>query len=108
MINNLWGKGEYPQEFKKSLVNPILKPGKKPTDIKSYRFISRISSLGKIYESMINNRLKWWLESNNKLSQNLTGFRPNYSTIDTLQIIDLHINKTFKEKKKKKCNNSTF
>lgn len=99
LFNNYWLKGEYPKVLKKSLVNPILKPGKDPTEIKSYRFISRISCIGKLFESMITNRLNWWLETNNKLNEDLTGFRPNSSTIDALQIIDFQINKTFTEKK---------
>lgn len=99
IYNQLWIKGEYPIEFKKSLVNPILKPDKDPANKKSYRFISRISCIGKMLESIINNRLIWWLEKNNKLSQDITGFRPNSSTIDTLQIIDFHIKKAYKEKK---------
>lgn len=99
IINDYWSKGQYPKEQKNALVNPILKLNKNPKDTESYRFISRTSCLGKIFENIINRRIVWWLEKHNKLNKDQIGFRPNQSTIDALQVIDLHINKARREKK---------
>lgn len=46
LFKHLWIEGEYPPEFIKSLLNPILNPGKDPNDKKSYRFTSRITCIG--------------------------------------------------------------
>ncbi|XP_042888110.1 uncharacterized protein LOC122263640 [Penaeus japonicus] len=48
---------------------------------------------------MITYRITWWLETNDKLDKDQTGFRPGKSTIDALQIINLIITKALKEKK---------
>lgn len=65
----------------------------------SYRFISRISCIGKIYENIVTNRINWWLERNKKLDEDQSGFRPNRSTTDALHIIETIINETINEKK---------
>lgn len=39
-MNNYWTCGEYPQDLKDIIINPILKPGKIPPEAKSYRFTS--------------------------------------------------------------------
>ena len=40
-------------------------------------------------ERMINDRLVWFLESNNLISKNQAGFRKNHSTNDHLVRLDL-------------------
>src|SRR6218665_3770048 len=44
----------------------------------------------KIMERLVTNRLQWFVEENNLLSNNQSGFRKNRSTID--QILKLHDN----------------
>lgn len=97
-FNRYWVKGEYPNEIKKAIINPILKPGKDPTKINSYRFISRTPCIGKLFENIITRRINWWLEKNN-LDEDLIGFRPDRNTTDALQIIEMKIRQAIKEKK---------
>ena len=59
LVNLTLQKGEIPRIWKNAIITPILKKGKSPEDLGSYRPISLTSSLGKIAERMINTRLYW-------------------------------------------------
>lgn len=52
IFNLHWSRGEYPESLKNVWINPIIKPGKNSTYTKSYRFICRISCIGKIYKNI--------------------------------------------------------
>ena len=55
LINRSWRWGTVPTAWKHSLVIPILKSGKSPSDPNSYRPVSLISIISKVME-------KWWQE----------------------------------------------
>ncbi|VDI46656.1 Hypothetical predicted protein [Mytilus galloprovincialis] len=74
-INRVWFLQKLPSEWKHSIISPVLKPGKKPTDPQSYRPIALTSNFVKIMEKMVNNRLRWYLEKNNFYTPNQSGFR---------------------------------
>ena len=63
---------------------PIPKPGKDKTEATNYRPIALTSCICKTMVRMINDRLVWFLESNNLISKNQAGFRKNNSTNDHL------------------------
>ena len=52
-INDSWVKGLLPPDHKISILLPILKPGKDPKKVSSYRPIALLSCLGKIIEKMV-------------------------------------------------------
>ncbi|OOY58142.1 hypothetical protein BOW02_12445 [Solemya velum gill symbiont] len=66
--------------MKEATVIPIAKP----TDPANYRPISLTSCLGTTMERIINDRLVWFLESNNLLTNLQCGFRQGRRTIDHL------------------------
>ena len=82
LLNNIWESGEIPKEFKHAIIVPILKPGKNTKDPKSYRPISLTSHLGKILETVINNRLMNYLETNDIIKNTQSGFRQKRQTMD--------------------------
>jgi ribonuclease HI len=84
IINGVWVGGEFPDSWRKAIVIPIPKPGKDPTVASSYRPIALTSCLCKTMERMVNNRLVWYLESNNCLHPCQSGFRKGRSTLDHL------------------------
>ena len=89
LINLLWVIGDFPNEWKESILVPIMKKNKIQTDPASFRPISLSSCASKIVERMVNNRIRVYLEANNILSKNPNGFRPAHSTADSiLHIID--------------------
>ena len=98
-LNKLWAAGVYPDQWKKEIKLPFLKPGKDPSLPSSYRPISLTSCICKLFERMVNQRLMWFLESNNVLCPQQSGFRKNKSTIDSLTQLTCHIEKAFRDKK---------
>ena len=90
-LNQLWKEGTflYPGALAVSTLIPILKNNKPPSDPGSYRPISLSSCASKIFERMVNSRIRVYLESNQKLTLYQNGFRPGRSTADNLiHIID--------------------
>ena len=84
LINLTLQTGELPRAWKNAIITPILKKGKAPEELSSYRPISLTSVLGKIAERMINSRLYWWLEKSGIINQNQAGFRAGQRTEDQL------------------------
>ena len=72
--------GYFPIIFKDGMVILILKPGKDPTKVSSYRPITLLEVPGKILEKIINERVYGFAESHNKLHKNQFGFRRNRGT----------------------------
>ena len=91
--NKVWSNGYLPQDWKESLIIPIHKTGKDPTKAESYRPVSLTSNLCKTLEAMVTKRLQHYLESNNCLTPNQSGYRKTYSTTDHLVRLQHHIRK---------------
>ena len=91
LINKSWNEGSLPSQWKESTIVPILKPGKDPHEPASYRPISLTSAICKITETMVATRLTAYLESNQILAKEQSGFRKNRSTIDQLTRLETAI-----------------
>jgi hypothetical protein len=79
-INKIWLLQKIPKDWKHSIIIPIHKTGKNPSDPLSYRPISLTSNLNKIMEKMVNNRLQWYLERQTIIPIDQSGFRKNRNT----------------------------
>ena len=84
-LNKLWEAGVYPEQWRREIKLPFLKPGKDPNLPSSYRPITLTSCICKLFERMVNHRLMWFLEKNNILCPEQSGFRKHKSTIDSLK-----------------------
>ena len=93
IFNTLWKTSQLPPLWKHSNVIAILKQSKPPELPTSYRPISLTSNSCKIFETMINNRLKWYLEKNKIINIKQSGFRNHHSTTDHLLTLTDIINK---------------
>ena len=81
-------KGEYPDALKIAKVIPIYKKGDH-TDINNYRPISILTHLNKIFETIICNQMKSFLNKHNVFYKYQYGFRENHSTDHALiEIVD--------------------
>ena len=98
IYNYIWRTGDFPQCWSEATVIPIPKPGKDHSDPNNYRPISLTSCVCKTLERMINDRLVWFLENNNILTDIQCGFRKRKSTIDHLVRLESFIRDAFLNK----------
>ena len=98
ILNMTWTKSILPTEWKHALIIPVLKPSKPNDDPSSYRPISLTSTICKIMERMVANRLCWFLETNKLFNKNQSGFRRNRACIDQIMRIQDDIHKSIHNK----------
>ena len=79
-------------------INMILKPGKKPTDLKSYRPISLLPINSKLLETLFLKRLMPAIEEKVFIPKQKFGIRKNHSTIEEIHRIDEQKLKSFENK----------
>ena len=84
IMNHSLRENVFPTTWKKATIIPLLKPGKDPEKLGSYRPICITSCLGKLLERSMKSRLMFILESNGKLKPEQTGFRKLRSTQDQM------------------------
>ena len=98
-INKTWRSGNISQHLKHSTLLPILKNGKDPTLVESYRPISLISCFAKLIEKLVFKRLYSYVENKNRLPNFQCGFRKNHSCIDLLVYLEHYIQLTLRTQK---------
>lgn len=86
IYNAMINTGFFPRKFKEATLTMIPKPGKPTTDPKNYRPISLLEVPGKIFERIINLRLRCHLEENNLYNPSQYGFRTGRSTTSAIAI----------------------
>lgn len=91
--------GYFPDKWKIASVVPIAKPGKDKCNINSYRPISLLSSLSKLFEKCIKSKILHILEDQNILPNEQFGFRPDYCTSHQVARINKIIKHNFTNKK---------
>lgn len=91
IFNASWTGGNIPPDWKAACVVPILKPGKSPLDLKSYRPIALTSCVGKCMERLVLSRIEWLLETKSIYPATMTGFRQGRSSIDNVVDLVTHV-----------------
>ena len=81
LIDMLWNGQEPPKDWRRDLICPIYKKGDK-TNCNNYRGISLMSHAYKVYERILENRLREHVEP--KLGEWQNGFRPGRGTTDMI------------------------
>jgi len=98
IFNEIWTSGNVPELWRIATIIPIPKPGKDSSDPSNYRPIALTSCLCKTFERMVNNRLVWFLETNNLITDFQCGFRNKRGTIDHLVRLESFIRDAFIKK----------
>ena len=83
LINKSTERGLYPSKLKQAKIVPVFK-NEDDTDPNNYRPISLLSIFNRIFEKLIYNGLKRFLEKHNVLYHSQYGFREGHSTFHAL------------------------
>ena len=90
-----WSSHSFPSIWKTSSIIPMHKMGKPLDSHTSFRPISLISCVSKLFERIILSRVLFFLESNYILSLRQTGFCPGRSTLDQILFLSQSISDGF-------------
>jgi len=89
-----------PETWCKGVIFPIYKKKGDVNNPDNYRGITILSCFGKLFTSILNNRLNTFLESSGLLCEEQAGFRKNYGTVDHIftlkMLIDFYLSKNKK------------
>lgn len=91
IFNNIYETEIFPDAWNKGKIIPIPKNAKRRVKIEELRPISLLSSIYKIFEKAIMNRLLMCEDFMGQNSQHQYGFRKNYSSHDNLMILQSRI-----------------
>ena len=94
IYNAMFKTGKFPNSWRETYVHFVSKP-----DGINYRPIALTSVLCKLFETIIKNKFQWWIETNNVLPKNQSGFRKGFSCADNLLNLTINIKKRLKMKK---------
>ena len=92
LINLAWSSCTVPEDWGRAVICPIHKKGDK-ADCNNYRGISLLSHISKIYERILERRLREVVE--NKLGEWQHGFRPGRGTLDLIFVLKLLLEKSW-------------
>jgi hypothetical protein len=81
IYNSVMRTGFFPAQWKVSQIITILKPGKTDDEVTSYRHISLLPILSKLFEKLFLTRLQPLLHEQRIIPDNQFGFRQKHATI---------------------------
>ena len=87
LFNAALSRCMFPAQWKVAEIKMILKPGKSGEDVKSYRPISLLPIVSKVFEILFLKRLLPIIESRNIIPNHQFGFRRQHSTIEQVHRI---------------------
>lgn len=99
LINAAFRLKYVPSLWKMAEVIMIVKPGKPPQEVSSYRPILLLSVISKLFEKLLLKRLKPIIEEKKLIPTHQFGFRNRHSTIDQVHRITSIIEKSLEERK---------
>ncbi|GBM99435.1 putative RNA-directed DNA polymerase from transposon X-element [Araneus ventricosus] len=105
IINNILKFNYFPKAWKTAVVVPILKPGRDLTQPENYRPISLLSTLSKLTENFILDKLNDHLAGNKILCPEKFGFRKSLTTTHQLLKVVEYITSGFE---KGECTGAVF
>ena len=86
LFNKIFDLGYFPKSWSEGHVIPLHKKGSL-NNVENYRGITLLSTIGKLFARVLNNRLADWGESYSVYIEAQAGFRSNMSTIDNIYVL---------------------
>ena len=102
LFNYIFSSGNFPKEWATGEIIPIFKKGDKQL-AENYRGITLLSCAGKLFTSILNNRLNEWAEGNDVFCEVQFGFRKERATTDCMFILHGLIEHLFSKSKPLYC-----
>lgn len=99
IFNSCLKIGYFPKEWRRSKIFSLCKPVKSPFDVCSYRPISLLSSISKLFERIILKLLESFINENSIIITEQYGFRRGKSCIHQLYRITNHIRAQLRKRK---------
>lgn len=98
LFNAITRTGHFPTRWKKSIIIMIPKPGKDHTSPSSYRPISLISCLSKLFEKCLLTHIIPYLRVHKIIPEHQFGFREKHGTIEQVNRITSEIRTAFEHR----------
>ena len=86
LFNKIFENGHFPDTWSEGFVIPLHKKGS-INDAENYRGITLLSTVGKLFTRVLNNRLGEWAEMYGVLIEAQAGFRAGMSTVDNVFVL---------------------
>ncbi|GFY00366.1 probable RNA-directed DNA polymerase from transposon X-element [Trichonephila clavipes] len=99
LVNKILKFHHFPSNWKEAIIFPIIKPGTNKNLPNSYRPISLLSTLSKLTEYIILNRLKKFINDNSLINPNQYGFTNKLSTLHPLLRLTESISEGFQKRR---------
>ena len=103
LFNIILNSGVIPSIWTAGIILPIYKNKVSPQDPDSYRGITLVSSLGKLFTMVLNNRLSQFADLVEIIPKAQAGFRKGYSTLDNIFVLHVLIQLYLYNNKKLYC-----
>ncbi len=103
LFNIILNTGDIPKTWLIGKIIPIYKGKGDTKDPGNYRGIALLSCLGKLFTSLLNNRITDFVESNKILIENQAGFRRGYGTVDHIFVFKCLIDILGSDRRKLVC-----
>jgi hypothetical protein len=103
LFDLIFDSGESPDSWTLGIFKAIYKNKGDPNDPDNYRAISLVSSLGKLFTSILNSRLSNFSDETDLVTKSQAGFRAGYLTQDNIVILYSVITLYLSKKKKLFC-----
>ena len=103
IYNKTYISQKFPGEWKRALIIPIVKKNKSQNLLENYRPITLINCLSKLFEKMINCRIRYFIEKNQLFPKNFFSYRKGIGTIDLLKVIEDFVTQNFNKKQHTDC-----
>jgi hypothetical protein len=100
-FNAMFAEGKYYEPWNLSIIHTIYKNKGSKDSPDNYRGVALAPILSKVYSRLLFYRLQPWAIENNKISPYQADFRPGYSTVDNIFIMDHLIKKYLSMRKGK-------